>query len=120
MHKKTPERGSNKHAFGCNTTLFPMCKPAKSQVRPFAFHDAARPWFLEIGPDHCSSSHKHLSALLLALWHVLLADHLVPLLLHALLSPLARGLGLGTLRVHLLLQPGLALLLGLGFVDMLD
>lgn len=42
----------------------------------------------------------------------------VPLRVHALLSPLAGGLRLRTLGVHLLLQLLLTLLLGLGLVDL--
>ena len=40
------------------------------------------------------------------------------LLLHTLLSPLARSLGLRTLGVHLLLESPVASLLGLGLVDL--
>ena len=40
------------------------------------------------------------------------------LVLHALLSPLAGGLGLGTLGVHLLLELGLAGGLSLGLVNL--
>ena len=40
------------------------------------------------------------------------------LLLHTLLSPLPRGLGLRTLGIHLLLDDPLASLLGLGLVNL--
>ena len=49
---------------------------------------------------------------------LLLARHLVPLGLDALLSPLARRLGLCALGVHLVLDLLLTLLLGLGLVDL--
>jgi hypothetical protein len=42
------------------------------------------------------------------------------LVLHTLLSPLAGGLGLGTLGVHLLLELGLAGGLSLGLVNLFD
>ena len=47
-----------------------------------------------------------------------LARQRSPLLLHTLLSPLPRCLRLRTLGVHLLRQKLLALLLGLGLVDL--
>ena len=50
---------------------------------------------------------------------VVVAGQLLPLLLHTLLSPLARSLGLRTLSIHLLLERTLALLLGLGLVDLI-
>ena len=53
----------------------------------------------------------------MGLWLVL-ANELLSLLLDALLSPLAGGLGLRALGVHLGLQSLLALLLGLGLVDL--
>lgn len=49
---------------------------------------------------------------------LVVAGHRLPLLLDALLSPLAGGLGLRTLGVHLLLEGLLALGLGLGLVDL--
>lgn len=49
---------------------------------------------------------------------LVLASESSTLLLHALLPPLAGGLGLRTLGVHLLLQDPLAGLLGLGLVDL--
>ena len=60
---------------------------------------------------------KHL-LLLLACHRLVLASKLVALGLDTLLSPLARGLGLGTLGVHLLLELDLTGLLGLGLVDL--
>ena len=42
----------------------------------------------------------------------------IPLRLDPLLSSLAGRLGLGTFRVHLVLDDALALLLGLGLVDL--
>ena len=49
-----------------------------------------------------------------------LACHREPLRRHTLLPPLPRCLGLRTLGVHLLLQGPLALLLGLGLMDLLN
>jgi len=49
---------------------------------------------------------------------VALAEQRLPLRRLPLHLPLASGLGLGPLRVHLLLEQPLALLLGLGTVDL--
>jgi len=61
--------------------------------------------------------HHVASRLLLGL---ALAQLLLTLLLHTLLSPLPRRLGLRTLGVHLLLDGSVASLLGLGLVDVLN
>ena len=70
------------------------------------------------GKRHLASS-KHCRAILLSagLWLVL-AGKRIALLLHTLLSPLAGGLGLRTLRVHLCLELLLTRLLGLGLVNL--
>ena len=62
-----------------------------------------------------TTTHLHLS---FRRRRLVVARKLVPLGLDALLSPLAGGLGLGALGVHLLLDLLLALLLGLGLVDL--
>ena len=64
---------------------------------------------------HTPVCHAHTPLLLLVL-----AGQREPLLLHTLLSPLPRGLGLRTLGVHLFLDNPLTLLLGLSLVDLLQ
>lgn len=56
--------------------------------------------------------------LLLGLLLLVAANQSVALLLNTLLSSLAGGLGLRTLGVHFVLKDSLALLLGLGLVNL--